>query len=103
MCRGRGTVACPECSSKDKEEDKLIKCLTCNDSHVVPCGTCQGLGNTACPDCSGRGHVKAYLEVTAEIRTEESKEVVEAGGLTREYLQLLQGEVVYQYGAAAFS
>lgn len=45
--------------------------------------------------------MKAYLEVTAEIRTEESKEVVEAGGLTREYLQLLQGEVVYQYGAAA--
>ena len=58
---------------------------------------CQGLGNIACETCQGRGQVKAYLEVTSEIRVEESKDIVEAGGMRREYLQLLNGEIVYQY------
>ena len=34
-----------------------------------------------------------------EIRTEENKDTVEAGGLTHEYLQLLEGEIVYQYAS----
>lgn len=97
VCRGRGSVPCPECEKKEEPEDKLIACAVCHNSGFVPCQKCQGLGNNACDSCSGRGQLKAYLEVTSEIRTEENKDTVEAGGLTHEYLQLLEGEIVYQY------
>lgn len=99
VCRGRGTEPCPECAKKEEPEEKLIACKLCSNSGFVTCQKCQGLGNNACDACSGRGQLKAYLEVTAEIRVEESTDTVEAGGLTHDYLKLLQGEIVYQYAS----
>ena len=92
-------MPCPDCEKKEEPEEKLIACKMCSNSGFVPCQKCQGLGNNACDDCSGRGQLKAYLEVTSEIRTEESMDTVEAGGLTHDYLKLLQGEIVYQYAS----
>lgn len=49
-----------------------------------------------CDRCKGVGHVVRYIELQSEFENYEVMDAVARGGLTKEYLGLLTGKVVYQ-------
>ena len=59
------------------------------------CTECQGLGDVNCERCEGRGKMKLEVVVTSECRTSTFSSTIERGGLTKEYLSLLEGKQVY--------
>lgn len=88
-CRGSGSRRCTKCKCDG------APCEACNGTGEVYCGDCQGLGDVTCRECEGKGKVRRYVVVKSECRTHTIRDTIERGGLTKEYLALLEGKQVY--------
>ena len=73
-----------------------MECPRCHNRGSVYCASCNGVGTMICNRCNGVGHVIRYIELQSEFENYEVMDVVARGGLTKEYLGLLTGKVVYQ-------
>lgn len=54
------------------------------------------MGRVPCHVCGGRGTVLRWIDVTAEFKTHSIVDVIERGGLNKEYLKLLDGKPMYK-------
>lgn len=88
-CRGSGSAPCSQCRGDG------APCSACGGTGRVYCTECQGLGDVNCERCEGRGKMKLEVVVTSECRTSTFSSTIERGGLTKEYLSLLEGKQVY--------
>ena len=61
------------------------------------CNSCNGVGTIVCADCNGRGRVVRYIELQSEFENYQLVDIIAHGGLTKEYLNLLTGKLIYQY------
>ena len=88
-CRGSGSAPCTQCRGDGSP------CSACGATGRVYCKECQGLGDVNCEQCEGRGKMKLDVVVTSECCTKTFSSTIERGGLTKEYLSLLEGKQVY--------
>ena len=70
--------------------------MNCNGTGKERCVHCSGVGRVGCHMCNGRGAVLRWIDVMAEFKTHSIVNVIERGGLNKEYLKLLEGRQMYK-------
>ena len=74
-----------------------MECPHCHNQSSVGCTSCNGVGTIVCEECSGRGQVVRYIELRSEFENYQIVDIIARGGLTKEYLNMLTGKLIYQY------